>query len=156
MNKKYFVRLTAEQRASLETLVRRGKAPAYKIRHANVLLKVDADGPAWSDEAAAEAFGCHVGTARNLRERFVQGGLSAALSRRKQKAPSRKRSLDGAGEARLIAVACSPPPDGRSRWTLTLLANRLVELHVVDEISDQTVRRTLKKTNFARTGGTVG
>ena len=156
MNKKYVVRLTAEERADLEALVRRGKAQAYKIRHAHVLLKVDADGPAWADEAVAEAFGCHLNTVRNLRERFVEGGLEAALSRKKQEAPSRKRSLDGAGEARLIALACGPPPEGRSRWTLKLLSDRLVELEVVDAISDQTVRRTLKKTNFARTGGRVG
>ena len=111
---------------------------------------------AWSDETAAEAFGCHLKTVCNLRERLVEGGLEAALSRKKQKAPSRKRSLDGAGEARLIALACTQPPGGRSRWTLNLLADRLVELHVVDAISDQTVRRTLQKTNFARTGASVG
>lgn len=158
MNKKYVVRLTAAERADLETMVRRGKAPAYKIRHANVFLKVDANpgGPGWTDEAAAEAFGCHVNTPRNLRERFADGGLGAALSRKKQKAPSRKPSLDGAGEARLIALACSAPPEGRSRWTLSLLADRLVALDVVDEITGQTVWRTLKKTNFARTSASVG
>jgi transposase len=156
MNKKYVVRLTTEERAELEALVRRGKGQAYKIRHAHVLLKVDADGPAWSDETVAEAFGCHLNTVRNLRQRLVEGGLEAALSRKKQKAPSRKRSLDGEGEARLIALACSPPPDGRSRWTLNLLSDRLVALNVVDEISGQTVRRTLKKTNFGRTGVRVG
>jgi hypothetical protein len=156
MNKKYRVRLTAAERAELETVVRRGKAAAYKIRHAHVLLKVDADGPAWTDEATAEAFGCHLNTVRNLRERFADGGLAAALSRKKQKAPSRKPSLDGAGEARLIALACSAPPEGRSRWTLSLLADRLVALDVVDEITGQTVWRTLKKTNFARTSASVG
>ena len=156
MNKKYIVSLTAAERSELEMLVRRGKTPAYKIRHAHVLLKVDANGPGWSDERAVEAFGCHLNTVRNLRERFVDGGLDAALSRKKQKAPSRKRSLDGAGEARLIALACSPPPDGRTRWTLNLLSDRLVALDVVEAISGQTVRRTLKKTNFARTGASVG
>ena len=156
MSKKYVVRLTAKERADLGVFVRKGKAPAYKIRHAHVLLTVDANGPAWTDEAAAEAFGCHVNTPRNVRQRFVQKGLEAALSRKKQKEPSRPRSLDGAGEARLIALACSPPPDGRSRWTLNLLSNRLVALDVVDAISGQTVRRTLKKTNFARTGASVG
>ena len=156
MKKKYVVRLTAKERADLEAFVRRGKAPVYKIRHANVLLTIDASGPAWTDEAAAEAFGCHVNTPRNTRQRFVQKGLEAALSRKKQDAPSRKRSLDGAGEARLIALACSPPPDGRSRWTLNLLSDRLVALDIVDEISGQTVRRTLNKTNFARTSASVG
>lgn len=156
MNKKYRVRLAAAERSDLKTMVRRGKAPAYKIRHANVLLKVDADGPAWTDDGAAEAFGCHLNTVRNLRERFADGGLAAALSRKKQKAPSRKRSLDGVGEARWIALACSPPPDGRSRWTLSLLSDRLIALDIVEEISGQTVWRALKKTNFARTSASVG
>ena len=149
--KKYIVRLSKDERRELDMLVGKGKTAAYKIRHANILLKVDAEGPAWTDEQAAGAFGCHVNTARNVRQRFVEEGLSAALERKKQCSPSRQRVLDGAGEARLIALACSQPPDGRDRWTLQLLADQLVTLSIVESISDQTVRRTLKKTNYGHT-----
>lgn len=156
MNKKYVVRLTAEERGQLDALVKRGKGQAFKIKHANILLVVDADGPAWLDEEAAEAFSCHLGTVKNVRQRFVEGGLERALERKPQAKPSRERSLDGRGEARLIALACSQAPHGRSRWTLKLLADKLVELEVVEAISDQTVRRTLKKTSCSLTGVTVG
>jgi transposase len=156
MNKKYLVRLEAEERQDLEALVRKGKAAAYKIRHANILLKVDAHGPRWSDEETAEAFGCHKNTVRNVRQRFVEQGLEMALERKKQANPPRERKLDGQGEARLIALACSQPPQGRARWTLKMLADELVALEIVDSICDQTVRRTLKKTNFALIGANVG
>lgn len=147
MVRKYVVRLSSEEREALELLVKKGKTQAYRIKHANILLAVDADGPDWSDEEAAEAFGCHVNTVANVRQRFVEQGLEAALDRKKQKSPSRERILDGEKEARLIALACSAPPEGRSKWTLQLLADKLVALKVVDSVSDQTVRRTLKKTN---------
>jgi len=147
MARKYVVRLGSDEREVLELLVKKGKTQAYRIRHANILLAVDADGPDWSDEAAAEAFGCHVNTVANVRQRFIEQGLEAALERKKQQSPSRARILDGEKEARLIALACSAPPDGRSKWTLQLLADKLVALQVVKTISDQTVRRTLKKTN---------
>jgi transposase len=156
MNKKYVVRLTAEERGQLEALVRRGKGQAYKIKHANIMLAVDADGPCWCDEKVAEAFSCHLGTVKNVRQRFVEDGLERALERKRQDKPSRERSLDGRGEARLIALACSQVPHGRSRWTLKLLADKLVELDVVEAISDQTVRRTLKKTSCSLTGANVG
>ena len=156
MNKKYVVRLRGEERERLTALVKRGKGQAYRIKHANILLAVDADGPAWSDEKAAEAFSCHVGTVANVRQRLVEGGLERALERKPQARPSRERSLDGRGEARLIALACSQAPDGRSRWTLKLLADKLVELEVVESISDQTVRRTLKKTNCSLIGANAG
>ena len=156
MNKKYIVRLEAEERQHLKALVRKGKAAAYKIKHANILLTVDADGPNWSDEATAEAFGCHQNTVRNVRQRFVEQGVEAALDRAKQANPSRERKLDGKGEARLIALACSKPPKGRSRWTLKLLADELMCLEIVDSICDQTVRRTLKKTNCDLTSANVG
>ena len=145
MEKKYIVRLRQEERQQLEALIAKGKAAAYRIRHANILLKVDADGPAWSDRQTAEAFGCHLNTVRNVRQRLVEQGFEAALERKKQATPSRKPILDGQGQARLIALACSKPPEGRDRWTLKLLADRLVALEVVESISDQTVRRTLKK-----------
>jgi len=156
MATKYIVRLTREEREGLECLVRKGKTQAYRIKHANILLAVDADGPEWSDEQAAEAFGCHANTVRNVRQRFVEHGLASALERKRQDAPSRQRILDGEKEARLVALACSAPPDGRAKWTLQLLADKLVTLEVVEAISHQTVRRTLKKTNSGRTCVPVG
>lgn len=147
MNKKYIVRLTGDEREYLEELVSKGKAAAYRIKHANVLLKIDADGPGWSDEEAADAFGCHPNTSRNIRQRFVEQGFEAALERKKRVNPPTERKLDGEAEARLIAICRSKPPEGRSRWTLKMLADELVVLEVVDSVSDQTVRRTLKKTN---------
>ena len=156
MNKKYIVRLTAEERGQLESLVGKGKGQAYKIKHANILLGVDADGPGWSDEQAAKAFRCHVCTARNVRQRCVEEGLEAALERKRQESPSRTPTLDGRGQARLVALACGTPPNGRARWTLALLAERLVELRIVPSICGQTVRRALKKTNCGRTCGSSG
>lgn len=145
--KKYIVRLTDEERHQLEELVGKGHAPAYKIRHAHILLKADADGPCWIDEAIADAFLCHRGTVAGIRKRFVEQGVQGALERKHREKPPRERILDGEGEARLIALACSQPPEGRTRWTLELLADKMVELNVVEQISYQTVRRTLKKTN---------
>lgn len=147
MNKRYIVRLTPSEREDLEGLVSKGKANARKIAHAQILLKVDEDGPGWTDERAAEAFCVHTTTVRVIRERFVNEGLESALNRKPQIRSSRERTLDGAGEARLIAVACGEPPEGRARWTLQLLANRLIELKIVDTISYETVRQTLKKTS---------
>jgi hypothetical protein len=143
--KKYIVRLTDEERERLEDVVRRGKGQAVKIQHARILLKVDVNGPAWTDEKCADAFVCHVNTPRNMRQRFVEQGLEAALERKKMP-PRQDLILDGRKEARLIALSCSPPPKGRSRWTLRLLAEKLVALKVVDAISYETVRRALKKT----------
>ncbi len=156
MARKYIVRLSAEEREVLELLVKKGKTQAYRIKHANIMLAVDAAGSDWSDEEAAEAFGCHVNTVANVRQRFVEQGLETALERKKQASPSRERILDGAKEARLIALACSVPPEGRAKWTLQLLADKLIALNVVESISDQTVRRTLKKTNSSRTCVSVG
>jgi transposase len=150
MNKKYIVRLTREERSELDNLVKKGKTLAYRIKHANILLAVDADGSGWTDEQTASAYRCNRNTVTNVRQRFVEQGFEAAMDRKKQDEPSRKRILDGEKEARLIAVACSKPPEGRARWTLQLLADQLVALEVVDSISDQTVRRTLKKTSLSR------
>lgn len=147
MNKTYVVRLTDEERDALKGLVSKGKTQAYRIRHATILLMVDAEGPNWSDERAAEAAACHANTVRNVRQRFVERGFDAALERKKQESPSRQRKLDGAQEARLIAEGCSEPPEGRARWTLHMLADRMVELRIVESISHETVRQTLKKTN---------
>ena len=154
--KKYIIRLTQAEREQLGAMVKKGKAAAYRIKHAHILLKADADGPGWIDKRIAEAFGCHVRTVENVRRRCVLEGLEAALERNKQARPRRERKLDGDGEARLIALACSEPPEGRDRWTLRLLADRLVRLEVVDSISAQTVRRTLKKTNSNPTVSNAG
>jgi transposase len=156
MNKKYVVRLTADERTLLESLISKGKAAAYKIKHANILLKVDADGSDWSDEETAEAFGCHANTVRNVRQRLVEKGLEAALERKKQETPSRERILDGKSEARLIAVSCSEPPAGSVRWTLQLLADRVVEMEIVETVSATTVGRTLKKTSCSPIVASVG
>lgn len=146
MTKKYVVRLTNEEREQLTGLVRAGKAAARKIRRANILLKTDADGPGWTDERISEAFGCRVRTIEMLRQRCVEDGVETAVSG-KPNSRTYARKLDGAGEARLIALACSEPPEGRSRWTLHLLGDKLVELKMVDSISHETVRQTLKKTS---------
>jgi transposase len=150
--KKYKVTLTAEERQQLTDLIASGKGAAKKLTHARILLKVDAaeDGPAWTDERIAEALEVSVATVERVRQRFVELGLDAALTRKKQDRPSRQRTLDGRAEARLIALACSAPPEGRKEWTMQLLADRLVELEIVPEISDETVRRTLKKTSSSR------
>jgi transposase len=147
MNKKYIVRLTATEREQLVSMASKGKAGAKKITHAHVLLKVDADGPSLTDEEVAEMFGVHENTVRSIRERFVMEGLESALNRKKRVKPPREPKLDGAGQARLTALACSTPPPGRARWTLRLLGDRLVELKVVESISMETVRKALKKTS---------
>ena len=147
--KKYVVRLTSEERATLQRLVSVGKAAARKILHARILLQADqgSDGPAWKDEQIAEALAAHPRTIANVRQRLVEQGLEAALNRKKQDRPSRPRTLDGKAEARLIALRCGEPPEGRMRWTLQLLAEKLVELNVVESVSYETVRRVLKKTS---------
>jgi transposase len=148
MNKKYIVRLTTEEQKELENLVKKGKTQAYRMKHANILLAIDADGPNWSDHQAAKAYKCHENTVRNVRQRFVEQGLEAALERKEQQVLSRKRIIDGDSEARLISIACSAPPKGCAKWTMQMLADELVVLKVVDSISGQTVWRTLKKTNL--------
>ena len=143
------VRLTAAERADLQHLVRAGKAAARKILHAHVLLQADEgpNGPGWQDTRISEALSVHPHTVAGIRERFVEQGLEAALPRKKQDRPSRQPKLEGQGEARLITERCGPPPQGYKRWTLQLLADRLVMLKVVDSLSYETVRRTLKKTS---------
>jgi transposase len=150
--KKYKVTLTTEERNSLQDLIAAGKAAAKKLTHARILLKADAapSGPAWIDTRIAEALEVDVTTVERVRERFVEQGLEAALVRKKQDRPSRQRTLDGKAEARLIALACSKPPQGRARWTLRLLADKLVELAIVDTVAPETIRRALKKMNSSR------
>jgi len=149
--KKYIVTLTPQEQTRLQTLVKTGKGAAYRIRHANILLAVDAsDGsPQLTDVQAACAFGVSVRLVELLRQRFVEEGLDCALERKKQKQPSIERMFDGEKEARLIATACGPAPEGRVRWTLELLADRMVTLKIVEHCSPQTVLRTLKKTSLS-------
>jgi len=156
--KKYLVTLTPEERQQLTRLVSAGRRSARTLTRARILLKADqADGgPAWEDARIAEALGCGHRTVERVRERFVERGLDAALAHKPQDRPSRERKFDGAAEARLIALACSEPPDGRARWTMKLLADRLVELEVFDSVSDETVRRVLKKTSCGRTARSSG
>jgi transposase len=156
MNKQYIVRLNDEERQQLLVLTSRGKAAAYKIKHANILLQVDADGPNQADHDVAKTFHCHVNTVRNLRQRFVEQGLEAALARKPQEQPSRQPVLDGSQEAHLIALRCSEPPEGHSQWTLRLLADQLVALDIVERISHETVRQALKKTCSNRISKSVG
>ncbi len=148
MTKKYIVTLTPEDRRILQEMLSRGKAAARKLMHARILLKADvaAGGPGWNDEALVEALEVGRATVERVRKEFVEEGLPAALERRK---PRRQylRKLDGEGEAHLVALACQKPPEGHRRWSLQLLADRMVQLEYVEEISYQTVRRTLKKTN---------
>jgi transposase len=156
MAKKYVVRLSEKERAELTELVSKGRASAQKIKHANVLLKVDVDGPDWGDKQAAEAFECAPRTVFSIRQRFVEQGFEAALMRKPRERPSREPLLDGEKQARLVQIACSEPPAGRARWTLKLLSERLVELEVVETISEPTVMRALKKTNFSLTDAPAG
>lgn len=148
MKKKYIVTLTEEEQRILREMLSRGKAAARKLMHARILLKADAGpgGPNWNDAAIAEGLEVGRATVERVRKRFVEEGFEASLQRRK---PRREyaRTLDGDGEAHLIALACSPAPEGRSRWTLRLLADRMVALEYVDAVSKDTVARTLKKTN---------
>ena len=150
--KKYVVTLTADEREQLAGMIAAGKAAAQKLAHARILLKADAAeaGPAWADGPIAQAIEVSTATVERVRQRFVEDSLDAALARKTPAKPSRERTLDGRAEARLIALACSKPPDGRKSWTMRLLADKLVELEVVPSISDETVRRTLQKTRSSR------
>src|SRR5215217_7174598 len=142
--KRYRVTLTAAERDELAALLSRGKADVRRLKHAQVLLKADATvgGPGWPDERIAEAVG--VATVERLRRRFVEEGLAAALSAYRRGTRVYARRLDGEQEAHLVAPACSAPPEGRGRWTLRLLASRMVELRRADALSHETVRRTLR------------
>src|SRR5215207_8480341 len=151
--KRYRVTLTAAERDELAALLSRGKADVRRLKHAQVLLKADAavGGPGWPDERIAGAVGVGLATVQRLRRRFVEEGLAAALSPYRGGKRVYATKLDGAQEAHLIALACSTPPEGQARWTLRLLAGRMVELEHVDTLSHETVRQTLKKTRSSRT-----
>jgi transposase len=144
------VQLSADQRAALERLVRTGTHSAHARRRASILLRADADGPdGWTDERIAEALGINRNTVWRVRAQFAAEGLDATLHKKKAK-DRQYRKLDGAQEARLVALACSDPPEGQARWTMRLLADKLVELEVVESIDPSTVWRTLQKTTSSR------
>lgn len=151
MRKSYVVVLSPEERERLEKLISTGRTSSKRQIQARILLKADtsAAGPGWSDEQIGEALEISVSTVARVRKRSVEQGLAAVLDRAVTRRPFRRR-LDGEQEARLLAVACSPPPEGRARWTLRLLADKVVELEVVESISYETVRRALKKTKSSR------
>jgi transposase len=157
MGKTYKVTLTTEERQELIELVSTGKRNAQKIKHANILLAVDeVENTPLTDQETAKRFHCHVNTVANIRERFVMQGLAASLERKKRETPPHQPIFDGRAEARLIAIACSTPPEGRSTWTMQLLADKCVELNIVEKTSDETVRIVLKKTNLNLTSRSVG
>jgi transposase len=148
MKKKYIVKLTDEERKEIEQMIYAGKEPARKLKHALILLKADEseNGPNWKDEQISEALGVSLSTVCRVRERFVEEGIDAALSRRKGSG-IRDPKVDRECEAHLVALAYSAAPKGKSRWTLRMLAEKMVELEYIDSVSHETVRKTLKKMN---------
>ena len=155
--KKYIVKLSAEERNRLDVLIQKGKAAARQLLKARILLKADASaGEAWSDSRIAAALDTSIDTISRTRQQLVEEGLDAALTRKHSPNSARRRIFDGAAEAKLIALACSPPPKGRKRWTLTLLETAVVELNIVARASDNTIGRTLKKTRSSRISRSSG
>ena len=150
MYQKYFVRLTSEERTYLEKLVSSGNAPARKLRRARILLKSDCseEGPNWTYKAICDAFDVNEVTVTNVRKAYAEGGLEKALKRKKPEREYEHR-LDGNAEAHLIALACSEAPEGYERWSLRLLQDRFIKLEIVDSVSHETIRTTLKKTNLS-------
>jgi hypothetical protein len=146
MQKKYIVRLSKEERNTLREVVKKLKGGSQKARRAQVLLKADADGPAWTDSRIAEAFGCRRQTVETIRQRFVECGFRETLDGKQRANPPTEKLLDGEQEAKVIATRLGPPPKGYANWTLRLLARKVVELEIVETVSYETVRRTLKKT----------
>jgi hypothetical protein len=146
MNKKYIVRLTATERRTLRELIKKLKGSSQKVRRAQMLLKSDVAGPAWTDEQIADAFDSRTRTVEKLRERFVTAGFGETVHGKQREKPATEKLLNGKQEAQLIAMRLGPPPKGYANWTLRLLARKLVELEIVPTISHETVRVTLKKT----------
>ena len=146
MNKKYIVELTDDERSLLQDVVKKLKSSSQRVKRANILLKADACGPGWTDEKIAEALDCRTKTVENVRQRFVLEGFDVALNGKKREKPPTEKLLDGEQEAKIIAMRLGAPPAGYGKWTLRLLARKVVELEIVDAVSYQTVRRTLKKT----------
>ena len=146
MEKKYIVRLADEERETLRSVVKKLSGSSQKVRRAQVLLKADADGPNWTDKRIAEAFSCRTKTVENLRQRLVTEGFDVVLNGKKRKTPPRDNRLDGEQEAKVIALRLGTPPKGFTNWSLRLLAEKVVELEIVDSVCHETVRQTLKKT----------
>jgi hypothetical protein len=146
MQKKYIVRLTDAERATLSEVVKKFKGSSQKVRRAQILVKADADGPGWTDAKIAEAFGCRTKTVENIRQRLVTVGFDYTLHGQPRANPPRSKRLDGEQEAQVIAMRLGRPPKGFANWSLRLLANQIVALEIVDSISHETVRQTLKKT----------
>lgn len=151
--KKYVVKLSTEERERLQALIRSGKHPARKLMRARILLKADASeaGDAWSDSQIAEALDTSLATVARVRQQLVEEGMDGVLTPKRSPNSARKRIFDGASEAKLIALACSEPPQGYARWTLQMLEGKVVELNIVARASDNTIGRTLKKTSLSRT-----
>ncbi len=146
MEKRYIVRLTNEERLSLRSVIKKLSGLSQKVRRAQVLLKADADGPNWTDKRIAEAFSCRTKTVENIRQRLVTEGFDVALNRKNRETPPRDKRLNGEQEAKVIALRLGVPPKGFANWSLRLLAEKVVELEIVDSVSHETVRQTLKKT----------
>ena len=146
MQKIYVVRLTDQERDELQMVIKKLKGTGQKVRRAQILLKADADGPNWTDERIAEAFTCRTRTVEMIRQRLVERGFEETLHRVERAQPPVEKLLTGEQEARIIATRLGPPPKGYANWTLRLLARKVVELKIVDSVSYETVRRTLKKT----------
>lgn len=145
MQKRYVVRLTDQERSELQDVIKKLKGTGEKVRRAQILLKADADGPNWTDERIAEAFSCRTRTVERLRQRLVERGFEETLHRGRRAQPPVEKLLNGEQEAQIIATRLGPPPKGYANWTLRLLARKVVELQIVESVSYETVRRTLKK-----------
>ena len=146
MQKKYIVRLSGQERDTLREVVKKLKGTSQKVRRAQILLKADANGPSWSDDRIADAFSCRTRTVEKVRQRLVERGFNETLDGKKRASPPTEKLLDGKQEAKIIATRLGAPPKGYANWTLRLLARKVVELGIVDSVSYETVRRTLKKT----------
>ena len=146
MQKKYVVRLTGEERETLRSVIKKLSGSSQKVRRAQVLLKADADGPCWTDSQIADAFGCRINTVEKIRQRLVTEGFAIALNGKPRETPPRQKLLDGEQEAKVIALRLGEPPAGFANWSLRLLAEKVVELSIVESVSYETVRQTLKKT----------
>jgi len=145
MQKKYIVRLTEEEREELKEVVKKLKGTGQKVRRAQILLKADANGPNWTDKQIAEAYSCRTKTVENIRQRLVREGFEEVLNGKMRATPPIEKLLNGEQEAKIIATRLSSPPKGYANWSLRLLARKVVELEIVETISYETVRRTLKK-----------
>lgn len=156
--KKYVVKLDEAERNRLQSLINKGKSPAKRLLKARILLKADAggDGEGWSDGQIIKALDTNLSMVTRVRQQFVEEGLDAVLSRKQRATPAITPIFDGAKEARLMALACSTPPEGHSRWTLRLLEDKVVELGIVERVSDNTIGRVLKKTRFSLTARSNG